>query len=161
MLNADAPNPVSTSTSSGSGEASVIRRTSVSTSSRLLMPRSGRPSDPGGDAAARKIDRLEAGALREDRVIGADGARAPAAAFSAATAARKRAPPRVLTESLRRAPIALAPALWRTRASGAHVRQEAITPLAQQSGDAGALFLELLQRRVHLLARERRRSADP
>ena len=46
MLNAEAPKPVSTSTRSGSAHASVIRRTSVSTSSRLLMPRSGRPSEP-------------------------------------------------------------------------------------------------------------------
>ena len=46
MLNAEAPKPVSTSTSSGSAQTSVMRRTSVSTSSRLLMPRSGRPSEP-------------------------------------------------------------------------------------------------------------------
>jgi len=45
-LKADAPNPVSASTSSGSEEASVMRRTSVSTSSRLDMPRSGTPSEP-------------------------------------------------------------------------------------------------------------------
>ncbi len=45
-LNAEAPKPVSTSTSSGTSHTSVMRRTSVSTSSRPEMPRSGRPSEP-------------------------------------------------------------------------------------------------------------------
>ena len=40
------PKPVSTSTRSGRSHTSVMRRTSVSTSSRLEMPRSGSPSDP-------------------------------------------------------------------------------------------------------------------
>ena len=35
------PQPVSTSTSSGNGLAAVIRRTSSSTSFRVVMPRSG------------------------------------------------------------------------------------------------------------------------
>ena len=38
MLNALGPNPVSMSTISGRSHTSVMRRTSVSTSSRLLMP---------------------------------------------------------------------------------------------------------------------------
>jgi hypothetical protein len=42
-LKAEAPKPVSTSTSSGRSQTSVMRRTSVSTSSRLEMPR---PSEP-------------------------------------------------------------------------------------------------------------------
>jgi hypothetical protein len=46
MLNALAPKPVSASTSKGSGQASVMRRASVSTSSSPLMPRSGKPSEP-------------------------------------------------------------------------------------------------------------------
>ena len=46
MLKAEAPKPVSTSTRSGRSHASVILRTSTSTSSRLLMPRSGMPSEP-------------------------------------------------------------------------------------------------------------------
>ena len=45
-LNAEEPKPVSTSTSSGRSQTSVIRRTSVSTSSRPLIPRSGRPREP-------------------------------------------------------------------------------------------------------------------
>ena len=44
MLNAP-PQPVSMSTSSGRSHASVMRRTSVSTSSIVLMPRSGMPSE--------------------------------------------------------------------------------------------------------------------
>ncbi|MCY1447035.1 hypothetical protein D9M71_636370 [compost metagenome] len=45
-LKAEAPKPVSTSTSSGRSHTSVMRRTSVSTSSRPVMPRSGRPREP-------------------------------------------------------------------------------------------------------------------
>jgi hypothetical protein len=45
-LKAEAPKPVSTSTSSGVSHTSVMRRISVSTSSRFEMPRSGRPSEP-------------------------------------------------------------------------------------------------------------------
>ncbi|MNJ54464.1 hypothetical protein D3C77_499030 [compost metagenome] len=45
-LNAEEPKPVSTSTSSGRSQTSVIRRTSVSTSSSPVMPRSGRPREP-------------------------------------------------------------------------------------------------------------------
>ena len=44
MLNAP-PQPVSASTSSGSGQASVMRRMSISTSSMVLMPRSGTPRE--------------------------------------------------------------------------------------------------------------------
>ncbi len=44
ILNAP-PQPVSISTSSGRLVASVIRRTSVSTSSMVLIPRSGSPSE--------------------------------------------------------------------------------------------------------------------
>jgi hypothetical protein len=44
MLNAP-PHPVSASTSKGSVLASVIRRMSISTSSIVLMPRSGRPRE--------------------------------------------------------------------------------------------------------------------
>ena len=44
MLNAP-PQPVSASTSKGSVLASVMRRMSMSTSSMVLMPRSGRPSE--------------------------------------------------------------------------------------------------------------------
>ena len=44
MLNAP-PQPVSASTSSGNGQASVMRRMSMSTSSMVLMPRSGTPSE--------------------------------------------------------------------------------------------------------------------
>ncbi len=39
------PQPVSMSTSSGRVVTSVMRRTSVSTSSIVLMPRSGMPSE--------------------------------------------------------------------------------------------------------------------
>ena len=46
ILNAEDPKPVSTSTSSGKGQISVIRLASVKTSSKLEMPRSGRPRDP-------------------------------------------------------------------------------------------------------------------
>ncbi|MNP22753.1 hypothetical protein D3C76_1154370 [compost metagenome] len=46
MLKALGPKPVSMSTSSGRSQTSVMRRTSVSTSSRVLMPRSGRPREP-------------------------------------------------------------------------------------------------------------------
>ncbi len=45
-LNALAPKPVSTSTSSGRSQTSVIRRMSVRTSSRPEIPRSGIPSEP-------------------------------------------------------------------------------------------------------------------
>ena len=45
-LKALAPKPVSTSTSSGRSHTSVMRRTSIRTSSRFEMPRSGKPSDP-------------------------------------------------------------------------------------------------------------------
>src|SRR5450432_1586258 len=44
MLSAP-PQPVSASTSSGNAEASVMRRTSMSTSSIAVMPRSGTPSE--------------------------------------------------------------------------------------------------------------------
>lgn len=44
MLNAP-PQPVSISTMSGSDDASVMRRASVNTSSIVLMPRSGMPSE--------------------------------------------------------------------------------------------------------------------
>ena len=44
-LKALTPNPVSTSASSGRSHTSVMRRMSVSTSSRLEMPRSGMPSE--------------------------------------------------------------------------------------------------------------------
>ena len=44
MLNAP-PQPVSMSTSSGSDVAAVMRRASISTSSMVLMPRSGMPSE--------------------------------------------------------------------------------------------------------------------
>ena len=39
------PQPVSASTSSGRAQASVMRRTSISTSSMVLMPRSGTPKE--------------------------------------------------------------------------------------------------------------------
>jgi hypothetical protein len=45
MLNALGPKPVSMSTSSGRSHTSVMRRTSISTSSSVLMPRSGKPSE--------------------------------------------------------------------------------------------------------------------
>ena len=46
ILNAEAPKPVSTSTNKGRSQTSVIRRTSVNTSSRLLIPKSGKPNEP-------------------------------------------------------------------------------------------------------------------
>ncbi len=46
ILNALGPKPVSMSTSSGRLQTSVIRRTSINTSSSVLMPRSGIPSEP-------------------------------------------------------------------------------------------------------------------
>ncbi|MNN64722.1 hypothetical protein D3C81_1801750 [compost metagenome] len=46
MLNALGPKPVSMSTISGRSQTSEMRRTSISTSSIVLMPRSGRPSEP-------------------------------------------------------------------------------------------------------------------
>jgi hypothetical protein len=45
-LKALEPKPVSTSTSSGRSQTSVMRRMSVRTSSRLEMPRSGNPREP-------------------------------------------------------------------------------------------------------------------
>ena len=45
MLNAP-PNPVSTSTRRGSEQVSVIRLTSVNTSSKEEIPKSGIPNDP-------------------------------------------------------------------------------------------------------------------
>ena len=45
-LKALAPKPVSTSTSRGRSQTSVMRRMSVSTSSRFEMPRSGNPREP-------------------------------------------------------------------------------------------------------------------
>ena len=45
-LKAEEPKPISASTSSGSEQTSVIRRMSVSTSSRVEIPRSGSPSEP-------------------------------------------------------------------------------------------------------------------
>jgi len=68
-----AAQPVSTSTSSGSDDAAVMRRTSVSTSSMVLMPRSGRPSElavrPAGE-----IEGAEACGLGQARGVGVDGA---------------------------------------------------------------------------------------
>ena len=46
MLKADAPNPVSASTNSGVSHTLVIRRTSVNTSSNVVIPKSGTPKDP-------------------------------------------------------------------------------------------------------------------
>ena len=46
ILNAEAPKPVSASTNNGRSHTSVIRRTSVNTSSRLLIPKSGKPKEP-------------------------------------------------------------------------------------------------------------------
>ena len=46
ILKAEAPNPVSTSTRSGVSQTLVMRRTSVNTSSRVVIPRSGIPIDP-------------------------------------------------------------------------------------------------------------------
>ena len=46
ILKAEAPKPVSTSTNNGKSQTSVIRRTSVNTSSRLLIPKSGKPNEP-------------------------------------------------------------------------------------------------------------------
>ena len=46
MLKADAPKPVSTSTSNGVSHTLVMRRTSVKTSSKVVIPKSGIPSDP-------------------------------------------------------------------------------------------------------------------
>lgn len=40
------PKPVSTSTSNGVATVAVMRRTSSSTSLRLVMPKSGKPYDP-------------------------------------------------------------------------------------------------------------------
>ncbi|MCY1539941.1 hypothetical protein D9M68_755530 [compost metagenome] len=45
-MNADEPKPVSTSTNKGRSQTSVMRRTSVSTSSSPVMPKSGSPSEP-------------------------------------------------------------------------------------------------------------------
>ena len=73
-LNADAPNPVSTSTRSGNVLESVIRRTSVRTSSRLLIPRSGTPSDPAAAALGLERERL-VDELRAPRVVHACGQR--------------------------------------------------------------------------------------
>jgi hypothetical protein len=46
MLKALGPKPVSMSTSSGRSHTSVMRRTSISTSSSVFRPRSGMPSEP-------------------------------------------------------------------------------------------------------------------
>ena len=91
-----------------------------------------------GDAAAGEVDRLEARALGEERVVGADRAGHLQRLLGGERGAEARAGGgcghRATVES---------------RAS------------AEQRRDAGALFLELLQRRVHPLARERRRSRRP
>ena len=44
ILNAP-PQPVSASTNSGNAQASVMRRMSMSTSSKVLIPRSGTPRE--------------------------------------------------------------------------------------------------------------------
>ncbi|CAB4843344.1 unannotated protein [freshwater metagenome] len=46
ILKADVPKPVSASTKSGVSQMLVIRRTSVRTSSKVVMPRSGTPMEP-------------------------------------------------------------------------------------------------------------------
>ena len=45
-LNADEPKPVSTSTNKGRSHTSVMRRTSVKTSSKFEIPKSGKPNEP-------------------------------------------------------------------------------------------------------------------
>ena len=68
------PQPVSTSTSSGRPHTSVMRRMSVSTSSSVLMPRSGSAERARGDTAAGEIDRAKPDALGEPRGVGVDRA---------------------------------------------------------------------------------------
>ncbi len=46
MLKADGPKPVSISTRSGRSQTAVILRTSTSTSSKVVIPKSGTPKDP-------------------------------------------------------------------------------------------------------------------
>src|SRR5699024_3129484 len=91
MLNALGPKPVSMSTSSGSSHTSVMRRASISTSSSVLMPRSGMPSEP---AATPPPDRYTARkpARSASRAWLALMAPITCSGDSSASAARKRAP---------------------------------------------------------------------
>ena len=74
MLNADAPKPVSTSTSSGSGrdvgDAADVDQHVVQVADAEV----GQAERAGGDAAARQVERAVAGVLREQRVVRADRA---------------------------------------------------------------------------------------
>ena len=73
MMNA-APQPVSASTSNGSGVAPVIRRTSSHTSFRLVMSQIGQPERGVRDAGAGEVERLEARALRQQGAVRIDRA---------------------------------------------------------------------------------------
>ena len=46
ILKAVGPKPVSASTNKGVSQTLVMRRTSTKTSSRVVIPRSGRPREP-------------------------------------------------------------------------------------------------------------------
>src|SRR5208283_3414868 len=90
MLNAP-PQPVSASTRSGRAHASLMRRISTSTSSRVLMPRSGTPSELAATPPPDRYSALnpEASASRAAYALMAP---TTCSGRSAATAARNRAP---------------------------------------------------------------------
>ena len=90
MLNAP-PHPVSISTKRGSPEASVIRRTSVSTSSIVLIPKSGIPSEFAATPPPERYSALNpvASAIR---AVYALIAPATCSGFSSLTAARNLSP---------------------------------------------------------------------
>src|SRR5580698_11549552 len=90
MLNAP-PQPVSASTSIGRGQASVMRRMSMSTSSIVLIPRSGTPKELAATPLPARYSALKPQAAAM-RAVNAVMAPTICSGFSAATAARRRAP---------------------------------------------------------------------
>jgi len=66
------PKPVSASTSSGSGQAALMRRTSSQTSLRELMPRSGSPKEALATPAPERYRARKPAVLRQQRRIGVD-----------------------------------------------------------------------------------------
>src|SRR5271154_1050654 len=102
ILNAP-PHPVSASTSSGSGQASVILRMSVSTSSMVLIPKSGTPREL---AATPPPDKYRALNPQAAAILAVNALIAPTTCKgrSAATAARNRAPGDPLIKDVIRAP---------------------------------------------------------
>jgi hypothetical protein len=102
ILNAP-PQPVSASTNSGKAQASVILRMSISTSSMVLMPKSGIPRELAATPPPDKYRALnpQAAAILADNALMAP---TTCKGRSAATAARNRAPGEALGAAVIRAP---------------------------------------------------------